>query len=141
MSGLYRSALIAAAIALGAAVPGNTQPQRRGRIIIRPQIPPEHGPRGRYTDVDYPTPEKRTANLSELLAFSEEQKTKVQAIFVEQDKQTTAVWSDDSLTTEARTRKIDDLRDAAMKQVRALLTDDQKRKYDDIAADPQPHTK
>jgi Spy/CpxP family protein refolding chaperone len=131
--------IIAMALAFSA-VPQSVhaQPQRRGRIIIRPQVPPDPGPRGRYIDVEYPTPEKRAANLAELLGLTEDQKQKVLAIFSEQDKQTMALWSDQSLTADARSKKIDEVRAATMKKVRELLTDAQKAKYDAVGAEEKP---
>jgi Spy/CpxP family protein refolding chaperone len=122
-------------VAMASANPAQAGPQRRGRIIIRPQIPPAPGQRGRYIDVDYPTPEKRAANLAELLSLSDDQKQKVQAIFADQDKQTLALWSDESLAADLRTKKIAEVRDAAMKKVRDLLTGEQKKKYDAIGTD------
>jgi hypothetical protein len=59
----------------------------------------------------------------------------VQAIFADQDKQTLALWSDESLAADARTKKIAEVRDAAMKKVRDLLTGEQKKKYDAIGTD------
>jgi hypothetical protein len=112
--------------------------QRRGRIIIRPQTPNPPGPRGRYIDVDYPSPEKRAANLAELLDLTDDQKQKVVAIFVDQDKQTLALWSDDSLAADARTKKIAQVRDAATKRVRELLTDEQQKKYDALGKEEKP---
>ena len=136
-----RRVIVIAAVVIMAIAGANlalASPQRRGRIIIRPQTPPGHGDRGRYVDVDYPTPEKRAANLAELLNLTDDQKQKVQVIFIEQDKQTLALWSDNSFSAEARTKKIDDAREAAMKKVRDLLTDEQKKKYDAVGAEEKP---
>ena len=106
---------------------------RPPRIIIRPQPPPPPSPEGRrYVEMDYPTPAKRAANLAELLNLTDDQKQKVQAIFVEQEKEALAVWADDTLTADARAKKVADLRAQATKKVRDLLTDDQKKKYDEI---------
>ena len=117
------------------------EPQRRPRIIIRPQTPNPPGPRGRYVDVDYPSPEKRAANLAELLGLSDEQKNRVQSIFVEQDKQAMAIWSDEKMAADVRDKKLAEARDAALKQVRELLTDEQKKKYDTIAPADRPAEK
>ena len=130
-----------AVAAMAASNPAMAQPQRRGRIIIRPQTPNPPGPRGRYIDVDYPTPEKRVSNLSELLDLTDDQKQKALALFIEQDKQTLALWSDDSLAADARMKKIDELRAAAMKKFRDLLTDEQKKKHDALATEDKPSDK
>lgn len=131
----------AAIVTMAGVCPALAAPQRRGRIIIRPQTPNAPGPRGRYIDVDYPTPEQRAANLAELLSLTDDQKQKVQAIFVEQDKQALALWSDQSLTADVRTKKIDELREAAMKRVRDLLTEEQKKKYDALSTEEKPAEK
>jgi hypothetical protein len=112
--------------------------QRRPRIIIRPQTPNPPGPRGRYVDVDYPSPEKRANNLAELLGLGDEQKQKVQAIFVEQDKQAMAIWADKKMAGDVRDKKIAETRDTASKQVRDLLTDEQRKNYDALVPPEKP---
>ena len=107
--------------------------QRPYRLEMKPQRPPGRDFGRHYEDVGYPTPEKRAANLGELLTLTDEQKPKVQAIFVEQDKQSFALWADESLTDAARIRKIAELRDATTRKIRDLLTDEQKKKYDALA--------
>lgn len=108
---------------------------RPPRIIIRPQPPPPPSPEGkRYVEMDYPTPEKRADNLSELLHLTDPQRDKVRAIFVEQEKESLALWSDDSLNSEARNKKLAGVREVAVKKVRELLTDGQKKKYDELGA-------
>lgn len=139
-----RSIVGTAAILLAAfLVPTRSHAQYRPpRIIIRPQPPPPPGPAGRrYVEMDYPTPEKRAANLTELLDLTEDQKQKVTAIFVEQDKQSSAVWADDSLATDARNKKLAGIRAGAARKVRDLLTDEQKKKYDALGAVEKPPEK
>ena len=134
---------VVGAVIVAMAIPNPAQaaPQRRGRIIIRPQTPNPPGPRGRYIDVDFPTPEKRAANLAELLGLNDDQKQKVQAIFVEQDKQAMALWGDESLTADARNKKIADVRSEAVKKIRDLLSEEQKKKYDAIGTEEKPASK
>ena len=115
--------------------------QRRGRIIIRPQTPPVTGPGRHYQDVDYPTPEKRAANLTELLALTDDQRQKVLTLFIDQDKQNAALWADESLTVEVRTKKISDIRASVTRTIRDLLTDEQKKKYDALATGDKPAEK
>jgi hypothetical protein len=136
--------LTIAVLAITAMVCANSagaQTQHRPRIIIRPQTPNPPGPRGRYVDVDYPSPEKRAANLAELLGLNDEQKNKVQAIFVEQEKQALAIWSDEKMATDVREKKLAEARQAASKQVRDVLTDDQKKKYDALVPSDKPAEK
>ena len=115
--------------------------QRKYRLEMKPQRPPGTDFGRHYEDVDYPTPEKRAANLTELLNLTDDQKQKVQAIFVDQDKQGIALWADDSLTVEARTKKLAELRSAVTKRIRELLTDEQKKKYDALATGDKPPDK
>src|SRR4051812_36789166 len=125
------TAVVVVAIVLAATVAAaNSEPQRRNRIIIRPQVPNAPGPRGRCVDVDYPTPEKRAANLAELLTLTDEQRQKVRDIFVEQDSRTSEVWADESLAAEALEKKIAGVRDEIRKKIRQILTDDQRKQYD-----------
>ncbi len=89
--------------------------------------------------MDYPTPEKRAANLAELLDLTDDQRDKVKEIFVDQDKQTSAVWNDTELSVEARNKKLADVRSDAVHKVRDVLNDEQRKKYDalDPAGKPQ----
>ncbi len=112
--------------------------QRKYRLEMKPQRPPGANFGRHYEDVDYPTPEKRAANLAELLNLTDDQKQKAQAIFLAQDKQSFALWADESLTESARGKKITELREATAKQVRDLLTDEQKKKYDELGASAKP---
>lgn len=129
--------ILACILALSCAAPLACQDQRIRIIPIHPPNPPvRHG--GGWRNMNYPTPEKRAENLAQLLSLSDEQKQKVQTLFVNQDKESDAIWEDSSLSQAQRTRKIDELRDATVKQVRDLLTDEQKRKYDAIAPAPAP---
>ncbi len=127
--------------AVASAVPMPAAAQRKYRLEMRPQPPPGNAFGRHYEDVDYPTPEKRAANLSELLNLTDDQKQKVQAIFVDQDKQGLALWSDESLTDEARAKRRVQIRDEATKKVRDLLTDEQRKKYDALSAEPKPADK
>lgn len=108
---------------------------RPPRIIIRPQPAPPPSPAGkRYVAMDYPSPEKRAANLAAMLDLADEQRDKVKDIFVEQEKQSSALWEDQTLEPHDRLKKLDDLRAGAVKKVREVLTDEQRKKYD--AFDP-----
>ena len=112
--------------------------QRKYRLEMKPQRPPGSNYGRHYEDVDYPTPQKRAANLAELLNLTDDQKQKAQAIFLEQDKESFSLWSDESLTEAARNKKIAELRDNTAKKVRDLLTDEQKKKYDALGAGGKP---
>ena len=108
---------------------------RPPRIIIRPQPAPPPNPSGkRYVEMNYPSPEKRAANLAGLLDLTDEQRNKVKDIFVLQEKESSALWDDQSVEPHERLKKLDEVRIAAVRKVRDVLTDEQKKKYD--ALDP-----
>ena len=112
---------------------GALRASAQGRLMrIHPPNPPVHHGGG-WRNVDYPTPEKRAENLAQLLGLSDEQKQKVVALFTEQDEKSNEILANSSLTQQRRTARIDALRDATVKQVRELLTDEQQKKYDAIA--------
>lgn len=115
--------------------PAHAQPQQRTSILrIHPHNPPVNNPHDyRHERASFPTPEKRAENLVQLLGLSSEQKDQVQAIFVDEDKQSTALWADTSLAPQARIGKLDELRDATVQKVRTVLNDDQRKKFDAIA--------
>jgi hypothetical protein len=119
------------------ALPASSEPQKPYRLEIRPEAPNAHT-HGALRDVRYPTAEQRAANIGQLLGLSKEQQDRVQAIFVDEDKRSTALWQDSSLSAKARTIKLDQLRDQTVHKVRDLLTADQKKKYDAIAPAKPP---
>ncbi|MGH9521037.1 MAG: hypothetical protein ACRD3E_00745 [Terriglobales bacterium] len=127
------------------ASPAHAQPQHVVTVLpIHPPNPPLHAPHDyRHVRISYPTPETRAKNLAELLDLSSEQKSRVLALFVEQDAKAKNLWSDASITGPARDQKIDALRDATVQQVRAVLTAEQRAKYDALAppnpAPTKPH--
>ena len=130
--------ILVAALSISTPAPAQYIPPR---IIIRPQPAPPPNPAGkRYVDLDYPTPEKRAANLAGLLDLSDEQRDKVKDIFVVQEKDAAALWADESLAPDTRAKKLTEARTIAVKKVRDLLTDEQRKKYDalDPARKPAP---
>lgn len=129
--------ILACVMAVAWAAPLAWGEQEVRLIPINPPNPPvRHG--GGWRNMNYPGPEKRAENLARLIGLSAEQKAKVQALFAEQDKQAREIWEDTSLTEKPRTKKLGDLRDATVKKVRELLTDEQRKKYDAIAPAATP---
>lgn len=129
--------ILACGMAVAWAAPLTCGAQQVRLIPIHPPNPPvRHG--GGWRNVNYPGPEKRAENLAKLLALSDEQKEKVQALFIDQDKQSDDIWQDTSLPPAQRTQKLDDLRDATVKKVREILTEEQRKKYDAIAPAAAP---
>jgi len=134
---------IAVVLFVVVSLPNRCEAQYRPpRIIIRPQPPPPPGPAGkRYVEMEYPSPDKRAANLAELLGLTDEQRAKVKDIFAEQEKQSAELWSDDSLSIDARSKKLAEVRVGAVKRVREVLTDDQRKQYDALDPSRKPQDK
>jgi protein CpxP len=68
--------------------------------------------------------------LTKRLDLTPDQVTQVKAIDDDQMKQSAAVRNDSSLEQDARRSKMMDIRKASQDKIRAVLTDDQKTKYD-----------
>ena len=128
-------------IAALAMLAGPARAQQHVTILpIHPPNPPLNRPHEyRHVRVSYPTPEKRVENLAALLNLTSEQQSKVLALFIGQDAQAKDLWSDTSLSPQSRDKKLDALRDATVQQVRLVLTDQQRLKYDALAP-PKPAT-
>jgi protein CpxP len=67
--------------------------------------------------------------LSEKLNLTEEQKTKVKAIFADEATEIKAVHADSSLTSEQKITKIKEIRDSSTEKINALLTPEQQKKF------------
>lgn len=70
--------------------------------------------------------------LSEKLNLSEDQQTKVKAIFADQHQQMQAIRDDSSLSQDDKRSKMHSLRDATHAKIREVLNDDQKAKFDQM---------
>jgi periplasmic protein CpxP/Spy len=75
--------------------------------------------------------------LTKNLNLTPDQVTQVKAIDDDQMKQMTAVRNDSSLQQADRRQKMMDIRKAGQDKIRAILTDEQKTKYDDMLAKMQ----
>ena len=74
------------------------------------------------------TPEARVAQIDAAVSLTADQKTKIMAILTKVAKQVAA------LPQEERAAKGAEMRTAANKDIRALLTDEQKAKFDAMPA-------
>lgn len=89
--------------------------------------PPEHGRgHGRFD------PQKRTEMLTKQLNLTSEQQPKVLDIFKSEQSQMEKLHSDSSLSEEDRRSKMMDIRKATNDQIRALLTADQQKQWDEM---------
>jgi protein CpxP len=80
------------------------------------------------------SPERQLEMMTTQLSLTPDQVTQVKAINDDTTKQTTALRGDSSLDQDARRAKMMDIRKASQTKIRALLTDDQKTKYDAMVA-------
>jgi len=90
--------------------------------------PPQGGGMGRMT------PEQQVDQLTKELSLTPDQATKVTAIVKDQMSQMTALRGDDTLSQEDRRDKMMKIRTDTQTKIKALLTDDQKPKYDAFLA-------
>ena len=94
---------------------------------------PAAGPRHRHIpDVD-----QQLARLSKKLKLSDEQKPQVKAILQDQHDQMQQLWQNSSGSRQENVQKMHEIHDSASSKIRAVLTDDQKTKYDKLEAKRQ----
>lgn len=67
--------------------------------------------------------------LTKRLDLSKPQQVAVRKILEHQRQQIAAVWDDPAIEPIARTYKLRDLQDNAVKEIRTVLNDEQKKKY------------
>ena len=80
------------------------------------------------------SPADQTQRLTKELNLSSDQQTKVQSILEDQQKQMQALRQDTSSTSEDRRSKMMDIHKNTVSQVRAVLNDDQQKKFDEMQA-------
>ena len=93
---------------------------------------PEHGPGRGHMD-----PQKRTEMLAKHLKLNADQQAKVLDILKSQQSQMEGLRSDTSLSQQDRRSKMMDIHKASDDQIRALLTSDQQKKFDEMQAHQQ----
>jgi periplasmic protein CpxP/Spy len=77
-------------------------------------------------------PEARTQMLTKHLNLTSDQQTKVLDIFKSEQSQMESLHSDTSLSQQDRRSKMMDIHKSTNDQVRALLTPDQQKKFDEM---------
>lgn len=77
--------------------------------------------------------------LTERLSLSADQQAKIKPIVADMLKQMGALHQDESLSREEKMQKMRSLHDAARAKVRALLNDDQKKKFDEMQQEHRQH--
>jgi protein CpxP len=129
---MFRSSVLRVAVlALGAtalsSLPGMAQDPSAPLPPPQDQAGPRHGGAGgmRGNQVEF---------LTKKLNLTPDQVTQVKAIDADTMKQMMALRSDTSLTADEKKPKMMDIHKASQDKIRALLTDDQKTKFDELQA-------
>ena len=86
-----------------------------------------------------PSAEAQLKHLTEALNLTDEQQSKVKTILEDTHKQAEAVMDDKSLSQDDRHAKLMGLHNAAHAKMRDILTDEQKKKFDDMQQKMQDH--
>ena len=85
--------------------------------------------------------ERRLAKLTKKLNLTPDQVTQVKAIDADSMTQAKAVQDDTSIAKVDKRAKMMDIHKASQDKIRAILTDDQKTKYDAMQAEKQAKMK
>ena len=101
---------------------GGNQPQSAS-----PGAPPEH-----WRGHGQPDPAKRAEMLTKQLGLTSEQQPKVLDVLKSEQSQMEKLRSDSSLSQEDRRGKMMDIHKSTNDQIRALLTADQQKKWDEM---------
>jgi Spy/CpxP family protein refolding chaperone len=80
-------------------------------------------------------PDAQLGRLSQDLKLTDDQKAKIKPILEDQFKKGQALRQDTSLSSEDMHMKFREIRQNSSKQIRALLTADQQKKYDALIMD------
>ena len=80
----------------------------------------------------------RLKMLSDKLGLTEEQKTKVKAILEDEMQKGKALREDKSLDRDAAHAKMQEIRKTHREQIRAVLTPEQQKKFDEMKEDRGP---
>lgn len=84
-----------------------------------------------------PNVDEQLKHLSKKLKLSDEQKPQVKAILQDQHDQMQQLWQNSSGSRQENVQKMHEIHENASSKIRALLTDDQKTKYDKLEAERQ----
>jgi periplasmic protein CpxP/Spy len=74
----------------------------------------------------------RVKHLAKELNLTEDQQTKIKSILEDEHKQLSSLKQDTSLSPEERRTKFEEIRKNTSQQIRALLNEDQQKKYDEL---------
>lgn len=97
-----------------------------------PSTPPSNTPGQSGEHRGMPTVEERLQRLSEKLSLTDDQKTKIKPILVDEHAQMKALHEDQSTPREQKMEKMHSIRQASREKIRATLTADQQKKFDEM---------
>jgi Spy/CpxP family protein refolding chaperone len=89
-------------------------------------------------DGGVPTVEKHLKLLTEKLDLTGDQQAKIKPILQELHDTTQKLMQDESMSREERLGKVRASREKADKKIREVLSDDQKKKLDQLEQEPHP---
>jgi protein CpxP len=99
----------------------------------------DHAGQGHMKRGHMPSAEAQLKHITEALNLTDDQQATVKGILEDTHKQADAVMDDKSLSQEDRHAKLMGLHNAAHAKMRNILTDEQKKKFDDMQQKMQDH--
>jgi protein CpxP len=85
--------------------------------------------------------ERRLEFLSQQLNLTDDQRSKLKPILEDESKQIKAAWDDTSLSEDQKHAKMKEIREGTKPQIEALLTPDQKQKFEQLKEGGMEHRK
>ena len=86
-------------------------------------------------DVDAIIADTRVKKMTTVLALTDDQKTKVRPLIIEEIKKFKSIRADTSLTEQDRVKKEKEHREAARPKFKAILNEEQFAKYEEMQQD------
>lgn len=86
-----------------------------------------------------PSVDDQLKNLTERLSLTSDQQAKIKPILEDTHAQMAKITQDDSASREDKMSRMRSLHETASGKVREVLTDDQKKKFDDMQKEMQDH--
>ena len=103
------------------------------------QNPPAKGDDHKHMDHDMGSVDDHVKDISAKLNLTADQEAKVKAILVENHQKMESTMNDTSLSKDDKHAKMQSIHDSVHTQVREILTDEQKPKFDAMVKDMEDH--
>ena len=108
-----------------------------GMSAFAQQNPPPPGGEGQGQGRRMPSIEDQLKNLTEKLTLTDDQQAKVKTILEDTRSQMTKIMQDQDMSREDKMAKGRSIREAGNTKIREVLTDEQKKKFDDLQKEMQ----